>query len=172
MSHPSETVRHSTETVMGTAPSRGVAILGEMTAAVPPPRPSSTDGRDGPSASDDSADSSPDHSAADDDEDPTSIRVATERSTVVIAVAGELDITTGDALIDAAEAAVATGPSRLDIDLRALESFDEAGAVALVSCRELGARLAEGLHYRTGRGPGRDALLAAYSEMDGEVIAE
>jgi STAS domain len=170
MKHASETVRHSTETVMGTAPSRGVAILGEMTAAAPPPRPSYTDGRDGPSASDNSADSSPDRSA--DDEDPTSIRVATEGSTVVIAVAGELDITTGEALIDAAEAAVATGPSRLDIDLRALENFDEAGAVALVSCRELGARLAEGLHYRTGRGPGRDALLAAYSEMDGEVIAE
>lgn len=161
MSHLSQAVRHSTETLLGTAPSRAVAILDEMTAAVPPPRPS-IDGRDGTSAPEISPD----------DEDPTSIRVATEGSTVVIAVAGELDITTGEALLDAAEAAVATGPSRLDIDLRALENFDEAGAGALVSCRQLGAQLAEGLHYRTGRGPGRDALLAAYSELDGEVVAE
>jgi STAS domain len=145
---------------MDTAPSRGVAILVGMTAAAPPPR-SSTDGRDGTSAPETS-----------DDDDPTSIRVATEGSTVVIAVAGELDITTGEALIDAAEAAVVTGPSRLDIDLRALEDFDEAGAGALVSCRQLGAQLAEGLHYRTGRGPGRDALLAAYSELEGEAVAE
>jgi ABC-type transporter Mla MlaB component len=147
-------VRHSTATVMGTAPSRGVAILGGMTAAVPPPR-----------SSFDEADEEVEGST-------TSIRVATEGSTVVIAVAGELDVTTGEALIDAAEAAVATGPSRLDIDLRALQQFDEAGAGALASCRELGAKLAEGLHYRTGRGPGRDALLAAYSELDGEAVAE
>jgi ABC-type transporter Mla MlaB component len=140
---------------MGTAPSRGVAILGGMTAAMPPPRPS-LDG-----APEDEVEGS-----------TTSIRVATEGSTVVIAVAGELDITTGEALIDAAEAAVATGPSRLDIDLRALQQFDQAGAGALASCRELGTRLAEGLHYRTGRGPGRDALLAAYSELDGEAVAE
>jgi hypothetical protein len=90
----------------------------------------------------------------------------------VIAVVGELDTTAGEALIDAAEAAVAAKPSRLDIDLRELETFDEAGAGALVSCRQLGAQLAEGLHYRTGRGPGRDALLVAYSELDGEVAAD
>ena len=40
----------------------------------------------------------------------------------------DLDVTTGEALLSAATAAVATGPSRLDIDLRALESFDEKGA--------------------------------------------
>lgn len=106
------------------------------------------------------------------DEDAAPIRVDREGTTVVIAVEGDLDVTTGEALIDAAEAAVRTGPTRLDIDLRALEDFDEAGAGALVSCRELGAQLAEGLHYRTGRGPGRDALLAAYSETHGETAPE
>lgn len=99
------------------------------------------------------------------DPDITSIRVATEGSTVVIAVERCLDSSTGEALLSAASAAVATGPSRLDIDLRSLEGFTDEGADALVSCRELGAKLAEGLYYRTGRGPGRDALLAAYRDL-------
>ena len=100
-----------------------------------------------------------------DEHDPTSIRVATEGTTVVIAVEHCLDMPTGEALLSAASAAVATGPTRLDIDLRALDDFTQEGADALVSCRELSAKLTEGLHYRTGRGPGRDALLAAYSEL-------
>ncbi|HEY3144451.1 MAG TPA: hypothetical protein VGJ86_25195 [Acidimicrobiales bacterium] len=99
----------------------------------------------------------------------TSIRVATEGTTVVIAVERCLDSPTGEALLSAASAALATGPTRLDIDLRALENFTPEGADALVSCRELSGQLAEGLHYRTGRGPGRDALLAAYSEFDEEL---
>ncbi|HEX6311257.1 MAG TPA: hypothetical protein VF152_06490 [Acidimicrobiia bacterium] len=94
----------------------------------------------------------------------TPIAVTTEGTTVVIAVEHRLDRFAGDALLDAASAAVATGPSRLDIDLRKLESFTDEGARSLVSCRTLGSHLAEGLHYRTGRGPGRDALLAAYAD--------
>ena len=62
-------------------------------------------------------------------------------------------------------AAVADAPERLDIDLRQLASLTHEGAVALVRCREICADLADGLHYRTGRGPGRDALLAAYDDL-------
>jgi hypothetical protein len=98
----------------------------------------------------------------------TPIAVTTEGTTVVIAVERCLDRIAGDALLDAASAALATGPSRLDIDLRALESYTDDGARSLVSCRSLGAHLAEGLHYRTGRGPGRDALLAAYADAGDE----
>jgi hypothetical protein len=130
-------------------------MLGGMTAAASPTRPPS-DGRDG-------------RSATRIDQVSPSIRVATEGTTVVISVEGDLDFTTGEALLSAANAAVETGPTRLDIDLRALENFDEKGAVALVACRALGAQLAEGLHYRTGRGPGREALLAAYSDLDGDT---
>lgn len=130
-------------------------MLGGMTAAASPTRPPS-DGRDG-------------RSATRIDQVNPSIRVATEGTTVVISVEGDLDFTTGEALLSAANAAVETGPTRLDIDLRALENFDEKGAAALVDCRVLGAQLAEGLHYRTGRGPGREALLAAYSDLDGET---
>lgn len=106
------------------------------------------------------------------DQEATSIRVATEGTTVVIAVERCLDSPTGEALVTAASAAVAAGPSRLDIDLRALENFTPEGADALVSCRAFSAQLAEGLHYRTVRGPGRDALLAAYSELGADEIAD
>lgn len=128
-----------------------------------PPSGGSADRVEGPT--DDSA-------SADGDEDKTSISVAKEGTTVVIAVARCLDIPTGEALVSAANAAVATGPSRLDIDLRALENFTQEGADALASCRSLGAQLAEGLHYRTGRGPGRDALLAAYTTAEMEAIKD
>ena len=94
------------------------------------------------------------------------VDVTTEGGTVVLAVVRCLDEAAGGALLDAAAAAVDAGPSRIDVDLRALDSYTDAGARALVGCRDLGARLPEGLHYRTGRGPGRDALLAAYTDTD------
>lgn len=94
------------------------------------------------------------------------IDVTTEGRTVVLSVAHCLDEAAGGALLDAASAAVDAGPSRIDVDLRTVESFTLAGARALVGCRDLGARLPEGLHYRTGRGAGRDALMAAYTDDD------
>lgn len=84
----------------------------------------------------------------------------------MITVAGTLDVPEGDLLVQEAETAVKAAPARLEIDLRGLESYTDKGAKALVACRTLGARLPEGLHYRTGRGPGRDALLAAYEGGD------
>jgi hypothetical protein len=78
--------------------------------------------------------------------EPTAIHVTSNGAAVVIAVAGGLDESTGDALVDAATAAVATGPSHLDIDLRGLESFTDEGARALVACRTLGSDLPGGLH--------------------------
>ncbi|HEY8523334.1 MAG TPA: hypothetical protein VIL48_00120 [Acidimicrobiales bacterium] len=94
----------------------------------------------------------------------TSITVTTEGTTVVIAVEHTLDAPEGEALLEAARAALAARPDRLDIDLRAIDGYTEEGARALVACRDLSAELPEGLHYRTGKGPGRDALLAAYQE--------
>ena len=69
----------------------------------------------------------------------------------------------GDALVAAAEAALLTEPERVDIDLRVLQSWTQDGVAALVRCREICGDLPDGLHYRTGRGPGRAALLAAYT---------
>lgn len=102
----------------------------------------------------------------------SAIKVSSEGAAVVIAVGQCLDLATGEALVDAATAAVATGPTRLDIDLRGLESYTDEGAQALVACRTLGSKLPEGLHYRTGRGPGREALLTAYSDTDGDGFAD
>ena len=91
------------------------------------------------------------------------VTVRTEPGAVVLEVADLLDAGTGAALLAAAEAATAKDPQRVDIDLTALRSWTQEGATALVQCREVCSDLPEGLHYRTGRGPGRAALLAAYS---------
>jgi hypothetical protein len=93
------------------------------------------------------------------------IAVTSDGRNVVLAVVERLDEAAGGALIDAASAAVDGHTERIDVDLRSLESYTDAGARALVSCRDLCADLPEGLHYRTGRGPGRDALMAAYTEV-------
>jgi hypothetical protein len=83
---------------------------------------------------------------------------------IVLTLAGELDQEAGAALEEAAAAVAASDDTtRLDIDLRSLTSFTPEGADALVACRSLATSLAGGLHYRTGRGPGRAALLAAYA---------
>lgn len=98
------------------------------------------------------------------------IDITTEGNTVVLAVVRCLDEAAGGALLDAASAALDSQPTRIDVDLRALDSFTDAGARALVGCRDLGAKLPGGLHYRTGRGPGRDALLAAYTDHDAGLL--
>jgi hypothetical protein len=91
------------------------------------------------------------------------LTVRTEPGAVVLELTDRLDAGTGTALIAAAEAALATLPDRVDIDLTALQSWTQEGTAALVRCREICGDLPDGLHYRTGRGPGRAALLAAYT---------
>lgn len=102
-----------------------------------------------------------------------SVRVSQEGEAIVIAVGGHLDGDAGARVLEAATAAVGTsGAQRLDVDLRELDSFDLDGADALVACRALSGQLADGLHYRTGRGAGRSALLSAYRAADtGEMRA-
>lgn len=89
--------------------------------------------------------------------------VRSEGAAVVLELSDTLDATAGRTLVDAATAAVADAPERLEIDLRNLQAWTPEGAISLVRCREICSDLADGLHYRTGRGPGRDALLSAYS---------
>jgi hypothetical protein len=92
---------------------------------------------------------------------PVTVRI--DDAAVVFELSDALDAATGSALIAAAESAVVAVPERVDIDLQQLRSWTEEGAKALVRCREICRDLPGGLHYRTGRGPGRDALLAAYT---------
>jgi hypothetical protein len=91
------------------------------------------------------------------------VTVRTDGGAVVLELADALDELIGRVLVDAVTSAVATAPERIEIDLRALATWSIDGARALVTCRELCTDLPDGLHYRTGRGPGRDALLAAYA---------
>jgi hypothetical protein len=88
-----------------------------------------------------------------------------EDAAVVLTIEGELDQISGEALVEAVATAVADGADRLEIDLCSLTGFTEDGACSLVACRHLCEDLADGLHYRTGQGPGRDALLAAYADQ-------
>ena len=69
-------------------------------------------------------------------------------------------------LLAEAAAAVDADTARLDIDLHSLTGFTDDGAGSLVMCRDLCAGLPDGLHYRTGQGPGAEALLAAYADRD------
>ena len=91
------------------------------------------------------------------------LAVETHGSTIVLSLGEELDERAGVALVEAAEAALRCEPERIDIDLRNLVSWTVEGVRSLVRCREVCSPLLGGLHYRTGRGPGRDALLAAYA---------
>ncbi len=91
------------------------------------------------------------------------VTVRTDGDAVVLELSASLDLLVGRALLDAVTSAVATAPERVEIDLCSITGWTEDGARTLVQCRELCRDLPDGLHYRTGRGPGRDALLAAYA---------
>ncbi len=91
------------------------------------------------------------------------VTVRTDGAAVVLELSDVLDPLVGRVLVDAVASAVATDPERVDIDLRHIVGWTDGGARALVECRVLCRDLPGGLHYRTGRGPGREALLAAYS---------
>jgi anti-anti-sigma regulatory factor len=85
--------------------------------------------------------------------------------TIVVTVRGRLDAAAAVELEAVVLDQVALGPRGLDIDLREVTDWSEAGADGLVRCHRLAAQLADGLRYRTGRGPGHEALLAAYANL-------
>jgi anti-anti-sigma regulatory factor len=93
------------------------------------------------------------------------VHAADEGDGVVLTVDGPLDLHAGAELVAAVTAAVRAGRSRLDIDLSAIDGFDDHGASALLACRDAGRTLDGGLHYRTcSGGPGQEVLLQAYAD--------
>jgi hypothetical protein len=88
----------------------------------------------------------------------------TEGETVVLTIIGCLDAEAGASLLKRVAAALEERACRVDIDLRSLTGFTEPGATALGACKRMCAGLPDGLHYRTGQGPGREALLSAFAE--------
>ena len=95
---------------------------------------------------------------------PGTVDVSIEGGIAVLTLRGCLDGATGAVMAEAARSLAADHVVRLDVDLRHITEFDQAGADALLACRQAGAALEEGLHYRTGQGAGRAALLAAYRQ--------
>jgi hypothetical protein len=88
----------------------------------------------------------------------------------VLAVTGCLDGGAGLRLLAAAKGALAAGACRIDVDLCAVTDFTPPGTAALAACRQLAARAGDRpggveVHYRTSRGPGRDAMLAAFAQV-------
>jgi hypothetical protein len=91
----------------------------------------------------------------------------------IVRLVGRLDGGAGLRLLEQARAALLAGAIRLDIDLSEVTAFTAAGTAALLACRDLprapalgeGAAIGADVHYRTSRGPGRDALLAAFAEV-------
>ena len=86
----------------------------------------------------------------------------TDGEVVTLTINGCLDGEAGAALLKRATAALEERACRVDIDLRSLTGFTDQGAAALGACRRMCTGLPDGLHYRTGQGPGREALLAAF----------
>ena len=91
------------------------------------------------------------------------VTVRTEGAAVVLELSDNLDATVGPPWSTPPTAAVAAAPERLDIDLRKAPHLDPRRGHRPGPLPGDLHRPADGLHYRTGRGPGRDALLAAYS---------
>lgn len=96
------------------------------------------------------------------------VRASAEDGNVTIALEGHLDADTGDVLLDTVRSELVREPARIDIDLSVLASFAADGAIALSRCRDICARLPNGLHYRTEGGAGQLALLSAF-EREPEV---
>lgn len=82
---------------------------------------------------------------------------------VTISLHGPLDGRVGHLVLKALWSAIERGAARVDLDLLAVRSWTEAGAEVLRRCRALAAVRPVGLRFRTVAGPGRDALLFAFS---------
>ena len=90
----------------------------------------------------------------------------TEGEIAVLTINGCLDAETGASLLKRATDALHERVCRIDIDLRSLTGFTDQGASALGACRRMCGGLPDGLHFRTGQGPGREALLVAFLDED------
>jgi len=92
-----------------------------------------------------------------------------EGTTVTIRVGPSLDAGTAAELMGILRAELDRRPDRIDVDLGALDDFNDAGLRAIAACQALGADLPGGLHFRTEGGAGQDALLAAFTGDPGSA---
>jgi hypothetical protein len=78
-------------------------------------------------------------------------------------VCGHLDVRTGGELLHVVRSAVDRHPSRLEIDLQAMETFTPEGVAALSACGAYTGSFPGGLHMRTMGDAAREAVLTAFS---------
>ena len=90
--------------------------------------------------------------------------VEREGALVTITVRGRLDAHAGVELLATLQDEIDGAPSRVDIDLQAVDDWTPEGARALRRARRLGRVLEDGLHYRCAAGAGHDALLIAFDD--------
>jgi len=90
--------------------------------------------------------------------------VEREGDLVTITLRGRLDAHAGVELLAALQEEIDGGPSRVDVDLQAVEDWTPEGARALRRARRLARVLDDGLHYRCAAGAGHDALLDAFTD--------
>lgn len=91
------------------------------------------------------------------------VLVAVDDDIVTISLHGRLDGGVVHLILAALWSAIERGADRIDLDLLAVRSWTEAGAEALRRCRSVAAERPVGLRFRTTGGPGRDALLFAFT---------
>jgi hypothetical protein len=106
--------------------------------------------------------------------DPGGAEAAASADGAVLAVVGCLDGEAGLHLMADVKRALAAGAGRIDVELCAVTDFTQAGTAALAACRQLAARAGDHpagveVHYRTNRGPGRDAMLAAFAQVQDDA---
>ena len=85
---------------------------------------------------------------------------------VTITLRGRLDAHAGVELLATLQDEIDAGPTRVDVDLQAVDDWTPEGARALRRARRLGRVLEDGLHYRCAAGAGHDALLTAFDDDD------
>jgi hypothetical protein len=85
--------------------------------------------------------------------------------TIVLTLQGCLDGEAGQMLLEATTSAAAAHARRVEIVLDGLESFTDDGAAALCRCARLHTTVPGGVALRAGGGVGRQALLAACSQI-------
>ncbi len=88
--------------------------------------------------------------------------VEVDDDVVTISLYGRLDGGAAHLIMKALWAAIERGAARIDLDLLAVRSWTEGGAEVLARCRALTSERPVGLRFRTGAGPGRDALIFAF----------
>lgn len=110
-----------------------------------------------------SADSGDERHPGDPAPSPDDVVIDLDGAAATVVVSGPLDAPAGEALHDALVRSLARSLPRVEVDLQGVTSFTVEGVAWLTACHALAPDLADGLHYRTGPGPGRDALLASYA---------